>query len=130
MEDRLELDTSVLKEKKQIGESLTDLNNIHLFTDEFDLIIYKKEEEEKAAEQKLQEQCFVIPNIQDEEDVLKSRMFHSGQRAVSRNIQQEIDYVNYYMLLGSIFIGIVICCIVFGMADNKRSANNDIDINN
>lgn len=129
MESRLELDTSVLKEKKQIGESLTDLNNLRLFTDEFDLILYKKENDENFTEQKLKEECFVVTDMQDEDSVLKSRLFYSEQKKVNKVIQQEVDYGNYYMLLGSIFIGIIICCIVFGLTDKKGDASDDIDIN-
>lgn len=129
MENRLDLDTSVLKENQQIRESLTDINNLNLFTDEFNLIKYKKEEKENMIEKKIQEQCFVIPKIQDEEDVIKSNMFLLTQKTINKNTQHNIDYGNYYMLLGSIFIGIVICCVVFGITDKKRSKSNDIDIN-
>lgn len=129
MENRLELDTSVIKGKQQIGESLTDLNNLRLFTDEFDLIIYEKKKEEEILEQNVQNQCFVISDVQDEGAVLKSRLFHSGDRIISSGTQQRVEYGNYYMLLGSIFIGIVICCIVFGITDKKRSGNHDIDTN-
>ncbi len=128
MESRLELDTSVLKEKRQIGESLTDLNNLNLFTDEFNLILYKKENEDDTAEQYMKEQCFVSANMQDEDTLLKNKMFCSEQRTANKDILQEVDYGNYYMLLGSIFIGLVICCIVFGLTDKKGDAKDDVNI--
>lgn len=129
MESRLELDTSVLKEKKQIGESLTDLNNLNLFTDEFNLILHKKQNEDEIMEQNMKEQCFVSADVQDEDTLLKNKMFYSEQRTANKDIQQEVDYGNYYMLLGSIFIGLVICCIVFGLTDKKGDTSDDIDIN-
>lgn len=129
MENRLELDTSVLKEKKQIGESLTDLNNLNLFTDEFNLILYKKQNEDETVEQNIKEQCFVSVNVQDEDAVIRSKMFCSTQKAFNKATTQEVDYGNCYMFLGSIFIGLVICCIVFGFTDKKGDTSDDIDIN-
>lgn len=128
MESRLELDTSVLKEKKQIGESLTDLNNLNLFTDEFDLILYKKENEDSTIEKQLKEQCFVLVNAQDEDAAIMSKMFCSTQITLNKTTTQEVDYSNYYMLLGSIFIGIVISCIVFALTDKKGDASDDVNI--
>ncbi len=131
MESRLPIDTSVLKEKKQIGESLTDLNNLNLFTDDFNVIRHKKENDEYIAQQQLKEQCFTFSDMQDEEVMLTRKMFCSTQKAVSKVTPKQVDYGNYYMFFGSIFIGIVICCIVFGITDKKRGAgDNDVDINN
>lgn len=130
MENRLELDTSVLKEKKQIGESVTDLNDIHLFTDEFNLILYKKKIGENVANQRLQEQCFVFKDTVDEINILKNRMFYSEKRIVNKETQKEMHYGNYYMLLGSIFIGIVVCCIIYLIVDNRGGVSDDVDIDN
>lgn len=129
MENRLELDISVLKGKKQIGESLTDLNNLNLFTDEFNLILYKKQMKNQNAEKNMKEQCFVCSNMHNEDALLTSKLFCSTQKTLNKTTTQEVDYGNYYMFLESIFVGIVICCIVFGFTDKKREKRDDIDIN-
>lgn len=129
MGDRLELDTSVLKEKNQIGESLTDLNNLHLFTDEFGLLLDKKKNGDYIVDQNLKEQCFSSIDIQNEECGLISKMFCSEQKIGSSDIEKETDYGNYYMLLGSILVGLFICSIVFRITDKKGNKINDIDIN-
>lgn len=129
MENRLDLDTSVLKEKPEVQTSLTDLNNLKLFTDTFAEKIDRKKENDFFEQQQLQANCFSgeIENVTEKEII--GHLFSSSQMVRTQELERSVDYGNYYMLLGSIIAGFVICSIVFGFRAKKGTEKYDDNIN-
>lgn len=130
MSSRLELDTSVLKEKKQNNTSLTDLNHIRLFTDDFEIVM---EEEKKTAEKKdkaLIHCCFNGDMEEaDEEDVV-DHLFQTSQKIAVEESSRVTDYSNYFVFLGSILIGLILCILTFEITNRRETDKNDVDIDN
>ncbi|MCM1500971.1 MAG: hypothetical protein NC124_21140 [Clostridium sp.] len=121
MEQRLELNTDILNEKQENYNSLTDLNNLNLFTEEFSIYIEHWNNEKTKLEQELRNQCFVEGQNNNSDEKLVSQLFQESGKQIDIQQIQSQDYSNYYMFMGSLFVGIVICALVFGITGRKGS---------
>lgn len=120
MENRLDLNTSVLKENDESYSSLTDLNNLQLFTDDFQQVVMLKESEELELDSYLHGCCFVELKETETADEITEKLFQSNQKIVIKQSNQKQDYGMFYMLFGSIIMGLLICSIVFGFRKKRE----------
>lgn len=128
MEHRLELDTDVLKQDMENGNSLTDLHDIGLFTDSFRAELQKKQRQQRREEKQLQAACFGGENFQKENRIV-NQLFIEVAPGRTDYVEIKPDYGIYYMLFGSVFLGVLLCTVMFGRK-GRRGDRNAIDNHN
>ena len=128
MSNRLELDTSVLREKEQNYTSLTDLNHLGLFTDDFETVMRKEKKIEEDIDKSLRNMCFTGDFEKEEKDEIVSDMFQTSQRIVVEDTNQSGKSANYFIFLGSILMGLIMCILVFEITNRRVARKNDDNI--
>lgn len=119
MSSRLNLNTDTLKEKEENYSSLTDLNDLQLFTDEYELTIEMVQKEEISKEKSLINRCFIVSNEKNMEEQIISNMFMQNSQIVLQVHNDTREYGTYYVLLGSILFGLLISTVIFGITGKK-----------
>lgn len=130
MNNRLELNTGVLKEKEENYTSLTELNQLRLFTDDFEIIIEEKKGIAQKEDDNLINSCFIGHSEENKKDVVISSMFHTNQRIAVEKTSQSEEPNHSFLLLGSILIGFMICILVFEITNRGEKNGNDVDVDN
>ncbi len=124
MDSRLDLNTDSLKEKNESYSSLTDVNYLQLFTDDYELMIKAVERKEKDRASSLIEGCFTGIDNNTAEKQLIENMFLENSQIVLQTQNVTERYGNYYVLLGSILVGLLISMLIFGITGKKGKKEN------
>lgn len=101
-----------------------------LFTDDFEAIVEKEKKIAKKKDNNLMNCCFVDDSDKNIEESIVDNMFQTSQKITVEKNSQVIDYGNYFVFLGSILIGLIICILVFEITNRRELDKNDVDIDN
>lgn len=130
MEDNtnLNLDTESIRARGGINSSLTDMNQIPIFTDEFEKQISIVNQEEYLVDQKLHGAIFGEQIVFEENTGILDQMFrYETQELIIRNEQAEAGEQTYYTWAGIMLIlmAAVTCVYMYGKRGTKKN-----DVNN
>lgn len=130
MEDNtnLNLDTESIRARGGINSSLTDMNEIPVFTDEFEDRISMVNQEEYLSGQELQGTIFGNQIVLEEGTGILDQMFLDGtEELIIRNEQAEAGEQTYYTWAGIMLIlmAAVTCVYMYGKRGTKKN-----DVNN
>ncbi len=130
MNNRLELNTGVLKEKEENYTSLTELNQLRLFTDDFEMIVEEKKRAAQKEENNLVNRCFIGHSEENTKDAVIGSMFYTNQRIAVEAKDQLVKPDHSFLLLFSIVIGLIICILVFEITNRGEKSRDDVDVDN
>lgn len=125
---RLDLNTESIHQRTGISSSLTDINQIFVFTDEFQNIKNKVNSKEQLKKELLEAQIFEQQMaIEAEDDIIANLFITEEEKTVVRDGQMAADENPIY-LLGSLLL------ILFALAlsttvwfKKKEKKSNDVD---
>lgn len=128
MNSRLELNTNVLKDKEQNYTSLTELNQLRLFTRDFEAVIENKKIIAEKEENDLINNCFLGNSEGEPKDTVISSMFYMSQKIVVEERSQPEKPDHYFLLSAGILLGLLICTLVFEITSRGGTRRHDADI--
>ncbi|MBO5209681.1 MAG: hypothetical protein J6B68_10110 [Lachnospiraceae bacterium] len=121
----LNLDTESIRARGGINSSLTDMNQIPVFTDEFEDQISIVSQEEYLAGQKLHGTIFGEQIILEEDSDVLDQMFQDEtQELIIRNEQVESGEQTYYTWAGILLVILGIAAVAY-MRGKRGTKKND-----
>ncbi len=125
----LELNTDIIRNRTETYTSLSDLYNIHLFTNQRVADNESRRQKEAEEEREMSEQIFVSGKIEDNTDkaILGELFAEPLTIKKNQNYDGNIMAGNSVPVIGAIVIVIVFAVItVRYFKKNKRSGENDL----
>ncbi len=125
----LELNTDIIRNRTETYTSLSDLYNIHLFTNQRVADNESRRQKEAEEEREMSEQIFVSGKIEDNTDkaILGELFAEPLTIKKNQNYDENIMAGNSVPVIGAIVIVIVFAVItVRYFKKNKRSGENDL----
>lgn len=127
-EEKLDLNTESIKERTGTYSSLTDLNQIPVFSDFFKERKEMTRQEEQAAEQALSESVFYLPVVEKEKNDISEKMFMSTDaEMVIRNTADAADKMQYGTTIAGI-LAIAVLVAALWIYRKKGNKKNDVNI--
>lgn len=125
----LELDTDSVSGRNGVRSSLTDINGVFVFTDEFEKQKDKVNEEYQSTREELDGKVFAQAMVGTQEDSVRTQLFQPGnEQLIVRNEQvQGKDYPIIYQAGGLLLILIVFLLGTVTLFRKKGTNKNDID---
>ena len=125
----LELDAGAAAYRLNVRSSLTDLNGIPVFTDEFDRIRQCTEDGLKQAQNMLREKAFTAKMQDGGTDGILTKMFavQDTQAIVRAERQEQNAYSATEMIGSALFAGIVLVAGIMMFVRKKGTAKYDDD---
>lgn len=124
----LKLETESIKERIGVRSSLTDINQISVFTDAFEVLIEEKELREQKDKQELNAQMFVEELLNTDKNGIIGNLFMTKtEELIIRNEQQEVDDFKSPTMISSL---IMVAAFVFGIVcfwGAKGKPKNDVN---
>lgn len=125
----LELDTDSVSGRNGVRSSLTDINGVFVFTDEFEKQKDKVNEEYQSTREELDVKVFAQAMVGTQEDSVRTQLFQPGnEQLIVRNEQvQGKAYPIIYQAGGLLLILIVFLLGTVTLFRKKGTNKNDID---
>ena len=125
---KLELDTEAVYHKTGVRSSLTDVNDISVFTDEFEERVSLSEQRRNQTDSLRKEQIFGKADFTVEEEDVRTEMFLNEERGEILRMEQEPSAVMGRSTIAGVIVLLMICiagiCITFRRKGNSKDDNN------
>lgn len=116
----MELDTENLKYRQQDGSSLTDLNGIGLFTDEYEKEIKWTIQQDGMAEKKVESELFCFTIEKEKQSVESSLFLNSTLAAEPPRISEEESHAGVEGGMTALAVLVGIICVCYAVRRRKR----------
>lgn len=128
----LQFNTDILKQKSESYSSLTDLNGVALFTDDYEAIVEKKHQEDSQQNNEIQQKLFVTEIQQEGADdgIINTLFMSTSQEVVKADTTpagQDLSLV--FPVVGIIFCMFLLFMVQYYKKRRKKSEEKIAAIN-
>ncbi|WP_195268311.1 hypothetical protein [Eubacterium sp. 1001713B170207_170306_E7] len=128
----LEFNTEILKQKNESYSSLTDLNGVALFTDDYETLIEIKQQENGRKNSEIQQKLFVTEIRQEgaDDDVVNTLFLNTSQEVVKVNTtpaDQDLSLV--FPAIGIVFCVFLLFMVQYYKKRRRKSEEKIAAIN-
>lgn len=128
----LEFNTEILKQKNESYSSLTDLNGVALFTDDYETLIEKKQQEDSQKNSEIEKKLFVTEMRQEgaDDEVINTLFLNTSQEVVKVNTtpaEQDLSLV--FPAIGIVFCVFLLFMVQYYKKRRRKSEEKIAAIN-